>query len=889
MATHATSRDAESLDAIFPSGSAWVRADFHLHTRADKEFKYTGKDNEFLASDVKALKQAEIGIGVIANHNKFDVEEFKALRKAARKQGVGLLPGVELSVKDGANGVHTLVVFSDEWIADGKDYINPFLTLAFAGRTPEQFEQENARCNDDIIATLINLEKYNKEFFVVFAHVEAPSGLWNELQGGRLEELARHPLIQRYCLGFQKVRTHDKPDAKCRVKVQRWWGRLYPAEVEGSDPKNIEEIGRGNEQTFIKIGDLGFHAVKFALTDFPFRVAKAPEPIGHSHVNAIRFEGGLLDGVRVPFSANLNCLIGSRGSGKSSILESVRYALNIPFGDKAEDKEYKSALLPYVLKSGGKIIVEATDRHGTHFEIRRILQHDPIVYVDGVVRPGVNIRETIICKPLYFGQKDLSAVGKGFGQDLVEKLVGESLSKVRADIAAKAKAVEVAVNAVLAIQADVEDRALQEQQLRDVEFRLEQFNKHGLKAQLEKQVEFNNDEQYCDDVEEQVEAWVTALDEVVSETKEAFGDLESHVSKYNVPFFKKYDAKLKQIRESVAAAEKYAKSIAKLQKELRVLRDEFDTTKEGMKEEFAATERALVKALQQQKVTSIQPDAYVTLTKSKAALVAKIAELKKKTSKAKDKETAVATEVAALNEAWLAEFNVIKSALDRINAAQPALKVTASFKGDKSSFLAKLDSTFKGSGIRKEIYQSLADTFVDFGNVYARLDEAATYAKGKTDAFRQSFIENLTDLLCFQVPNSYDVTYHGKPLLSHSLGQRASAMMLFLLSRKDNDLLLIDQPEDDLDGQTVYEEVVKLIRQIKPRQQFIFATHNANFPVLGDAELVGACAGGDDSIKVTWGSIDAKKCQEKIVQIMEGGEEAFERRKAIYHSWKQPA
>jgi chromosome segregation protein len=128
------------------------------------------------------------------------------------------------------------------------------------------------------------------------------------------------------------------------------------------------------------------------------------------------------------------------------------------------------------------------------------------------------------------------------------------------------------------------------------------------------------------------------------------------------------------------------------------------------------------------------------------------------------------------------------------------------------------------------------------------------------------------------------VTYHGKPLKSHSLGQRASAMMLFLLSQDDHDLLLIDQPEDDLDSQTVYEEVVKLVRKIKPNRQFIFATHNANFPVLGDAEIVAACAYAE-SISVVAGSIDTKEAQGKIVSIMEGGKEAFERRKTIYEIW----
>src|SRR5262245_53093130 len=103
----------------FPNGSEWVRADFHLHTRADKEFAYAGGETEFVSGYVDQLKKQNIRLGVITNHNKFDLAEFRALRKRARKEGIGLLPGVELSVNDGANGVHTLIVFSDEWFAEG--------------------------------------------------------------------------------------------------------------------------------------------------------------------------------------------------------------------------------------------------------------------------------------------------------------------------------------------------------------------------------------------------------------------------------------------------------------------------------------------------------------------------------------------------------------------------------------------------------------------------------------------------------------------------------------------------------------------------------------------------------------------------------------------------
>ena len=53
--------------------------------------------------------------------------------------------------------------------------------------------------------------------------------------------------------------------------------------------------------------------------------------------------------------------------------------------------------------------------------------------------------------------------------------------------------------------------------------------------------------------------------------------------------------------------------------------------------------------------------------------------------------------------------------------------------------------------------------------------------------------------------------------------------------------------------------------------------------------MIGACNAVDEAIAVEYGSVDSKQCQERIVRIMEGGEEAFERRRSIYQSWKQPA
>ena len=98
---------------------------------------------------------------------------------------------------------------------------------------------------------------------------------------------------------------------------------------------------------------------------------------------------------------------------------------------------------------------------------------------------------------------------------------------------------------------------------------------------------------------------------------------------------------------------------------------------------------------------------------------------------------------------------------------------------------------------------------------------------------------------------------------------------------------MIDQPEDDLDNQTIYEEVIKEIVKLKPRMQFIFATHNANIPVLGESEKVIACEFDNGvSIELKDGSIDTPSIQKAIVSIMEGGKNAFNRRKEIYNIWK---
>lgn len=117
-----------------------------------------------------------------------------------------------------------------------------------------------------------------------------------------------------------------------------------------------------------------------------------------------------------------------------------------------------------------------------------------------------------------------------------------------------------------------------------------------------------------------------------------------------------------------------------------------------------------------------------------------------------------------------------------------------------------------------------------------------------------------------------------RPIEQGSAGQRAAAMLAFLLAHGEEPLIL-DQPEDDLDNHLIYDLVVRQIRDNKRRRQIIVVTHNPNIVVNGDAEMVHALSFAGGQCRVTQqGSLQEVAMRDEVCQIMEGGREAFERR-----------
>ena len=101
----------------------------------------------------------------------------------------------------------------------------------------------------------------------------------------------------------------------------------------------------------------------------------------------------------------------------------------------------------------------------------------------------------------------------------------------------------------------------------------------------------------------------------------------------------------------------------------------------------------------------------------------------------------------------------------------------------------------------------------------------------------------------------------------------------------NQDPLILDQPEDNLDNAFIAERIVAELRRAKLSRQFLFATHNANIPVFGDAEWIGVLSVQDNKGMILpdqQGAIDVPKVQELAADILEGGKSAFNQRREKY-------
>lgn len=606
-------------------------------------------------------------------------------------------------------------------------------------------------------------------------------------------------------------------------------------------------------------------------------------------IDSIRVEGGTLDGFQQNLSSGLNVLIGGRGTGKSSVIELIRFCLGAQASSEAIAKDALEHALGVL--GDGKVTIVLTNGKD-RVEVSRIAS-DPAVVLPSELQP-----------PLVFSQKEVEQIGAHSRSRL--RLVDAFHSKATgekarsAPLAASIRSLSAEIRSILAEIDEISEKllVLPRRQARLAELKEQSTEQSTRTAQLEplrKELDELSPRSNAASVRaasiersaEKLSKWIDEL-ALVADRQPLIEPWPSQAGPNDQLVGPRglQEMAQKRLRESLV-------QFRQINEELGQLRS--GATKEKLELEGVAREI-------RQKIEELQKGASI-LDRQIADLNHEIAALKSLADlKGQRRERVEGLQIK--RQAAIDEMHAQTQSLtnDRRNTASvltealaPAIQVVVKPLADYRAYHSALNAALRGSGLR---YRDLADRIVetfspqeiailaergDIEQISRSLEINEDRARRLADGLRS---EAGVDLLTTEVGDEIDIelldgaSYKSADFLS--MGQRCTAVLPIILHHAER-IIVLDQPEDHLDNAFVVGTLVKAIRSRGSAAQTIVATHNPNIPVLGDADWVAHLeSDGDRCFVQVCGELDDDAIVRSITTIMEGGLEAFQRRAAFY-------
>jgi len=981
-------QEESMLDEILalPSGARYFKADLHVHTPHDPE-RYERK-GEVTAGDIIAgAKAAGVEIIAVTDHNQFaGVDE---VMRAGAASGVAVFPGIELTTSGGKPHVHILVIFNRDITGDiVKDFARQ------AGIPLEKIGKAQAVTEKAVFAVL-DMD-YEHHCVAIAPHVLSSKGLFQAAEG--------ETRIRAY--QAKTLLAVEIPDESSQLDIVRqicagrdpYYGPKRCAMIRSSDARSPEAIG--SQHTWLKMSDPpSLEGLRQAFLDYESRVRfKKPEAAFPRLIGmAVEGEGFLgrrdeQPGVRVHFNSYLNCIIGGKGTGKSAIIEVMRYALGME-PRLPKSKERIAGLVDAALGPGGKVTL-FFEIGGQKYWVSRILDTEPQVFVAGGTEP-LPIMPARLFPAQFYGQGEILEVAEEytFQLEMLDRFITE---KLRPLLDRKRELeLQLAANqsAILDLDRQVETGEEKRERLEWIEQRLRYFRQAGIEQLMATMRGYHLEQDLFTHLVEDIDHVIAGLEETLddlpdpsrlvgeevlktlpnkdlihrcqdnfaaclasirdnlTEQNGALQTCRTQVEKWQqeewVPLFRaqeeEYAKHLQELQaQGIAQPEDYLKlegeknALKLLMREVEQLKQKRDgellPQRERLLDEWEAVRQEIynIRRAQAAKLTEQlagQVQVRVTHAGAHAALrdclnqVFDGTGIETETLSVVADHCATPQEVAMLLGALRADASTYSSSLlAAIGLDEETARVLAEALDDerlnrlrgwpwgkreqqrdeRKAFYEYLRDVYRGSGIHGNVLQIVVNHFGSAREMAVELGRRRTglpnrrdilSCLGLSDAAMGILVNRLNrqallELQAFELADQphIELVVSGKPrnIFDLSIGQKCTAILTLLLVESDIPLI-VDQPEDSLDNKFIYEEVVKLLRQEKEKRQFIIATHNANIPVLGDAELILALEAEEERGWIEQrDAIDNLDVQEAVKKVLEGGKEAFERRREKY-------
>ena len=875
------------------SGARFVRADLHVHSKASYD---VSQDSGMTPSAIiDAAVSAGIEILAITDHN--TVEAIPESLAHARRYAGKLLfiPGIELTANEG----HVLVYFDPER-SQQLEQLRHHLDIVH----DEQGSRVRASMID-VIRTATALGG-----LCVAAHIDTDIGFevgnpgfpaWKKdllleegLKGLEFRDPAHH-----LWYSVDDPSTSDESNERRKYAQARIDAGLRPrgqlARFHNSDAHSLADLIPPKALNRIKISNLTFAAFRSALADPEARV-RIDELVPKSipKVVGVGINGGFLDGTTIHFANNLNIFFGGRGTGKSTALRAVAFAL--------DRDTFSAADAPFQ-----SVTAFCEDANGVEYRFDRIAGGAVFgrLRKDGNVTPSVMPSEFPI---EYYAQGELGRVAQdsltdplSLQQFLDRHIAFAGLRERESSIGDEAEELIAQLAPLMVVQ---RGRLALEEQLRSLEERLKASEGTKIKQVAEFQNRLTAERtlrtSYLS-VAGQYRRGIS-LKSLMRET----GELRS-LSR--VESFGKTTAEPFQLIETTIneANEFLVSKTREINEYLRRAGETINRETLEIDKSHARGDEQVQEYVDQLKEKGLASSIAELndLSKKKSALVAQIAKI--------NAQRAEHDELATRFRECIIELQQVRLNIAALRGSQKT-ELNEGFNRDKygrldvllvpddhfsaPEYAAFVSNKLVGSWYQSEALPKLVDSLGPT-QLADLLDAEDIAGLGDVDAigakWAPTFLEKLGDpkstlhLRTFERlrPPRFKVldraTRATVPFSHLSDGQKHTVMLTIALLAGSRYPLIIDQPEDDLDNLFIAERLVRTLRDVKEGRQVILVTHNANIAVLGDSEQLLAMAHENGSGKIaSRGSIDDPTSQLAVQDCLEGGVDALRRRVDIY-------
>ncbi|MGH3921474.1 MAG: TrlF family AAA-like ATPase [Pseudonocardiaceae bacterium] len=822
---------------------------------------------------ISACRQWDIELIAITDH--WCVKTAEGLAQAAQRAGIVVLPGFEAVSSE---GIHILVLFER-----GTGYDEVDATIGACGGTPGCGSGEIGEAYEQIIRCVVG-----RGALVIPAHVNGPNGLLTVLQGQALIRAWRKEDV--HAVAIAPGRALSSLHERILNNKENDYRRTHPlARLYADDISDPARLGAEGGSCWIKMSTPSLAALDLATRTYETRIMLVDPALSpHPTIETISWEGGFLDGVRMRLSDSLTCLVGGRGTGKSTIIESIRYALGIgPIGEGA-GRDHRG-LVESVLVAGTKISMLV--RGGTgEFVIERSVPDPPVVR--DASGTALASRPTDVLGPVeVFSQHELAelADSRDYIAQLLQRISGNT-TEPASNLPNRLRQNREAILGARRQLAEI-DEALDELP------RLQEALAHFRSAHLDQRLDERN---RVDRERRILDTAVARLDDVFAATQplrdgglldQAFTSPAALRELPNAAILARIADVLGALQAEVtAAADGIDRALAAGRTALSSIEKDWLTATAPVREQYDAVLRSL-------QSTGLDASRYLATQRA----VDRLAPLADQRRQVDARIGALYNErrqlLAELGDHASAERRRLGEACTAANNALPGtVRVKPQSSMNRRELVALIESTVSGqrSQIKSAVQQkdfspkALADAAragtEQLANFGIRGAQAANLVAAGEELFLR--LEEMTvgraAVAALNVGSATAPDF--RDLDDLSKGQKATALLLILLATLPGPLI-VDQPEDDLDNRFIWEGVVPRVRALKGERQLVFSTHNANIPVLGDAELMvvlESVAGKGRIARGGVGSLDDQTVLKLAGEILEGGPDAFRRRRYLY-------